>query len=122
MCKTDIYDKENDAIYASKSLKHSCTALYLSKLYDNLVGFVLSSFEDVYCFLCGRRRLAVAQYRMIRPVLSNCVIIILMYSAKTCFQIFFTLLRRGGKDVTSSLLSWNNTLILMLQFFDANEN
>ena len=39
----------------------------LSKLYDP-VGFVNphpSSFEAVYCFICGRRRVAVARYRMI---------------------------------------------------------
>ena len=35
----------------------------LSKLYDVPVGFVASPF--VYCFICGRRRVAVARYRMI---------------------------------------------------------
>ena len=44
----------------------------LSKLYDVFVGFVShSSFEAVYCFICGRRRVAVARYRMICLVLIN---------------------------------------------------
>ena len=38
----------------------------LSKLYDVPVGFVSSpSFEAVYCYICGRQRVAVARYRMI---------------------------------------------------------
>ena len=40
----------------------------LSKLYDVPVGFVnphLNYFEDVYCFVCGRQRVAVARYRLI---------------------------------------------------------
>ena len=37
----------------------------LSKLYDVPVGFVKpSSFEAVYCYICIRRRVAVARYRM----------------------------------------------------------
>ena len=47
------------------------------------------------------------------------VIIILIHSAETRFQNFFvTLLRLVAKDVTSSLLSWHNALILMQQIFD----
>ena len=43
----------------------------LSKLYDIPVGFVNPppSFEAVYCYICGRRRVAVARDRMIRLVL-----------------------------------------------------
>ena len=44
----------------------------LSKLYDVPVGFVFlpgTSFEAVYCYICGRRRVAVARYRMICLVL-----------------------------------------------------
>ena len=38
----------------------------LSKLYDIHIGFFsLLSFETVYCFICSRRRLADARYRMI---------------------------------------------------------
>ena len=39
----------------------------LSNLYDVPVGFVTPPpyFEAVYCFICGRRRVAVARYRMI---------------------------------------------------------
>ena len=38
----------------------------LSKLYDISVSFVTpASFEAVYCFIWGRRRLAIALYRMI---------------------------------------------------------
>ena len=42
----------------------------LSKLYDVPVGFVLPpNFEAEYCLFCGRRRVAVARYRMICLVL-----------------------------------------------------
>ena len=43
----------------------------LSKLYDVPDGFVLPPpyIEDMYCFICGRRRVAVAQYQMICLVL-----------------------------------------------------
>ena len=38
----------------------------LSKLYDVPVGFVTPPyFEAEYCIFCGRRRVAVARYRMI---------------------------------------------------------
>ena len=38
----------------------------LSTLYDVPVGCVTpASFEAVHCFICGRRRVAVARYRMI---------------------------------------------------------
>ena len=52
----------------SDALRHT-----LSKLYDVPVGFVnpLPSFEAVYWFIGGRRRVAVARYRMICIVLSE---------------------------------------------------
>ena len=38
----------------------------LSKLYDVPVGVVtVPSFETVFCYICGRRRVAVARYRII---------------------------------------------------------
>ena len=45
----------------------------LSKLYDVPVGFVTPPpyFETEYCLFCGRRRVAVARYRMICLVLFN---------------------------------------------------
>ena len=45
----------------------------LSKLYDVPVGFVTPPpyFEAEYCLFCGRRRVAVARYRMICLVLTN---------------------------------------------------
>ena len=43
----------------------------LSTLYDVPVGFASPSFEPMYCYICGRRRLAVAGYRMICLVLSD---------------------------------------------------
>ena len=52
----------------------SSTPLHtLSKLYDVPVGFVAPSpsFEVVYCFICSRRRAAVARYRMNCLVLSH---------------------------------------------------
>ena len=47
--------------------------LTLSKLYDIPVGFVtpLPSFEAMYCYICGRGRVAVARYRMICLVFVN---------------------------------------------------
>ena len=47
----------------------------LSKLYDVPVGFVHPPplfFEAVYCFICGRRRVAVARYRIICLILLAC--------------------------------------------------
>ena len=41
----------------------------LSKLYDVPVCFAVLSIEAVYYFICGRRRVAVARYRMICLVL-----------------------------------------------------
>ena len=41
----------------------------LSKLYDVTVGFVSPSFGAVFCYICGRRRVVFAQYRMICHVL-----------------------------------------------------
>ena len=43
----------------------------LSKLYDVPVGFVSPLFWAVYCYICGRRRMAVARYRMICLVHAN---------------------------------------------------
>ena len=37
----------------------------LLNLYYVTVGFVPHLFEAVYCFICGQRRVALAQYRMI---------------------------------------------------------
>ena len=51
-----------------------CTASYF-KLYDVSVGFVSPpSFEAVYCYICGRRGVAVARYRMICLVLVNSIL------------------------------------------------
>ena len=45
----------------------------LSKLYDVPVGFEPPPyFEAEYCLFCGRRRVAVARYRMICLVLIMC--------------------------------------------------
>ena len=35
-------------------------------------GFLSPPFEAVYCYICGRRRVAVARYRMIYLVLASC--------------------------------------------------
>ena len=56
---------------------------------------------------------------------TNSVNTILIHFYKTHFQnVFVTLLRHVAKDVTSSLLSWHNAMILMPQIFyvTANEN
>ena len=49
----------------------------LSKLHDVPVGFVTPppSIETVYCFICGRRSVVVARYRMIYLVLINDMIV-----------------------------------------------
>ena len=61
-----IPDEELFSETASGALIHT-----LSKLYDVPVGFLTPPphFEDVYCFIRGRRRVAVARYRMICLVL-----------------------------------------------------
>ena len=56
----------------------------LSKLYDVPVGFVTHppSFVAVYCIICGRRRVAVARYRIICIVLvlrRQCIILYQRY-------------------------------------------
>ena len=43
----------------------------LSKLYDVPVGFVSPSLVAMYCYICGRLRVAVARYRMICLVLGD---------------------------------------------------
>ena len=56
-----IPDEELFSERPSDALLHT-----LSKLFDAPVGFVPSpSFEAVDRFICGRRRVAVARYRMI---------------------------------------------------------
>ena len=45
----------------------------MSKLYDVPVLFLFpTSFEAVYCYICGRRRVAVARYWMICLVIVPC--------------------------------------------------
>ena len=55
---------------------------------------ICSVFEDVYCFICGRRRVAVARYRMI--------CLILVY---TCTLTMHCLSFRGVCHTTASDLS-----------------
>ena len=43
----------------------ACTASDFVKSYDVFVSYVPPSFEAVYCFICGRRRVVVVRYRMI---------------------------------------------------------
>ena len=58
--------RNNFAIRPSGAPLHA-----FSKLYDVPVGFVPPP-PSVYCFICGRRRMAVARYRMI------CLVIIVL--------------------------------------------
>ena len=56
----------------------------LSTLYDVTVGFVTPKpphFQAVYCFICGRRRVAVTRYRMICLVLLNSHLFLLPWGA-----------------------------------------
>ena len=74
-----------------------------SKLYDVPVGFVSPSFDALYCYICGRRRVAVAPYRMIYLVLAYVVLVetipfpelvfFLDYSLRTSLGNFSILLR-----------------------------
>ena len=55
------------ASYVVLAMRNESTILHtLSKLYDVPVGFEPPPyFEAEYCLFCGRRRVAVARYRMI---------------------------------------------------------
>ena len=59
-----------------------------SKLYYVPVGFVAppSSFEAVYCFICGRRRVTVARYRKI------CLVLQCKFTCRAYFATFALLL------------------------------
>ena len=60
----------------------------LSKLYDVPVGFVPTRyFKAVYCFICGRRMVDVARYRMICLVLFNEILLNSVHK----LQLFFNL-------------------------------
>ena len=50
----------------------TCIPLHTLSKYDVPVRFVgYLSFEAVYCFICGHRRVAVTRYRMIFIVLAK---------------------------------------------------
>ena len=53
----------------------------LSTLCDVPVGFVPPTFEALYCFIWGHRRVAVARYRMICLVLVNSYLFPLPFGA-----------------------------------------
>ena len=77
----------------------------LSKLYDVPVGFVTTPppyFEAVYCFICGRRRVAVARYRMISLVL----IYIFNFFSKTAWWISMKLGRDEVLVAPKRCCSW----------------
>ena len=61
----------------------------------HLISFLFGYFEVVYCFTCGRRRVAVARYRMICLVLS---ILISQTKKVICHYINFTFLRDDMED------------------------
>ena len=55
----------------------------LSKLYDVPVGFVTPYLEAVYCFICGRQRVAVARYWMI------CLVLFIIFATRHSIFIVF---------------------------------
>ena len=68
----------------------------LSKLYDVPVGFVHPSIKAVYCFICGRRKVAVARYRMICLVLVN---------GNSCYSKMSTGVWKAPLQVSSNIFS-----------------
>ena len=72
----------------------------LSKLYYVPVCFVTPPpyFEAVYCFICVRRRMHVARYRMIFLVLSNSHLFPLPYGAGSAVS-------REGFDLSAIILT-----------------
>ena len=86
--------------YDSKiTLKEFCYILYFSRqghrflFCQNYMMFWLvlyppsPYFEAVYCFICGRRRVAVARHRMICLVLSKDTDIIYRYKCNLTYSI-----------------------------------
>ena len=63
----------------------------LSKLYDVPVGYVPPPpyFEAEYCLLCGRRRVAVARYRIICLVLvyKKYLVFVLDFQLHTSYEV-----------------------------------
>ena len=81
---------------------HSGASLHtLSKLYDVPVGFIPPpSFDAVYCFICRRRRIAVARYRIICLVLLTCL-------SLYCDSIGDWLVRFFNKNMMMFRFFWN---------------
>ena len=86
----------------------------LSKLYDVPVGFVTPPyFEAVYCFICGRRRVALARYRTICLVHIQCTSSL---HAPVRFQLPFSSLR----CLIASRGTWTGRPICLLRGFNFN--
>ena len=67
----------------------------LSKLYDVPVGFVPPHpyFEAEHCLFCGRRRVAVARYRMNCLVLLHIMIFYLMYICVVSHRLLWRIIK-----------------------------
>ena len=89
----------------------------LSKLYDVPVGFVTPPpyFEAEYCLFCGRRRVAVARYRMICLVHDN--------SEKyQCFMKKVCILRKFRAKIALKRCALRDVITLLLMTSLANEH
>ena len=77
----------------------------LPKLYDVPVGFVSPSFEAVYCYICDRRRMAVARYRM------NCLV--LDFRTLTC-RAMGIICKPSMYQCTKFKVYWGGVSVLQL--------
>ena len=93
------------------TMPSNCTYT-LSKLYDVPVGFVTHDpyFEAVFCFICGRQRVAVARSRMI------CLVLIHLYvfheesknlaHDQHLYESYFLLLKKSRLNWSTEVRFW----------------
>ena len=87
----------------------------LSKLYDVPVGFVNpSSLWAMYCFICGRRRVAVARYRMI------CLVLLRSINLLVRILWFCYFYRKCGEITDEVIVASKNSGGMMILTFDSN--
>ena len=93
-CLILIISIPNEELFSETAV--GCIASYfVSKLYLVPVGSPPPpSFDAVYCFICGRRRVAVARYQMIRLALVWCFQRYEWYSFWSPLKLFFMISNR----------------------------
>ena len=87
----------------------------LSKLYDVPVGFYPPSFDAVFCYICGRRRVASARYLMICLALINISRIYLIYFRRGFLVILWT--QKKYTILTLLVLTRNIRMFLRMRTF-----